>query len=914
MSGRGSAHLVEGPAGVGKTTVLGLFAEAAAERGVRVLRAQATPVEGGDAWAGVRRLFDAALIAGHEGGQQALLAGAAANARPALGLEPPGESVVDPFACVHGLYWLVANLATDAPLLLCIDDVQWIDEPSARWLVHMASRAADLPLVLVAARRAGEPAAAEDALADLAAVEPLNFLRPRPLSEEAAGRFLDETIAADVSADIATACHRATGGNPFLLAELCASLGDGGNDGMSPEAVAGFASEGVARSLRRRIDRLGPDTLAVASLLAVLGEGSDLAEITTILNMPPDAVAGAADALAAAGIVRVDDGLRFTHPLLGSSFYEWLEDGERSLRHREVAAALADTHADSSRVASHLMRAAPGGDPWVVDRLEEGAEAAARRGAGEVAAQYLKRALAEPPEPERIPRLRYRRALQELGSGDDGAIDRLSAAVAALGPDERPGAALEASRTLGLLTEHATALSICAAVAEEGGSPPEIASRIADEMAVNMLPLGPARWPDLDPEVVFSGAPDPPDEGAAALRQVTRALVAVKRGRPMDQAALLGAMPHLLGEAPSITFAAAGLALTWSDELEAARELVAAAMAQNRATGSAAGAAQWSSLGALGSLRAGRVVEGRAEAEASAEFNADQPAATRAWPVSSLVDTLVLQGDLEAAARAAGSCDRPDDFLSTALLTEACGRLALAQGNEAEAVRLFTDTGRRFDAMGYAGPPITQWRAWLAIALARSGDAVRGAELAREEQRLAKRSGSSRAVGFAALAAAVCAPARERLAALEAAVDLLRIERAPIELTRAQIELGAELRRQGRRRDAREPLSEAMETALACGATGLEQDARQELLATGARPRRRALAGPQALTPSELRVARLVAAGSTNREAAQALFLSEKTVEGHLRGIFRKLEISSRTEIAGALGAVPGTVASTVEG
>ena len=103
--------------------------------------------------------------------------------------------------------------------------------------------------------------------------------------------------------------------------------------------------------------------------------------------------------------------------------------------------------------------------------------------------------------------------------------------------------------------------------------------------------------------------------------------------------------------------------------------------------------------------------------------------------------------------------------------------------------------------------------------------------------------------------------------------------------------------RQGRSAEAREPLGEAMEIAQECGANGIEALALAELVATGARPRRRALSGLESLTPAELRVADLVAAGMTNREAAQALFLSEKTVEGHLGRIFRKLEIGSRTEL-----------------
>ena len=124
-------------------------------------------LESGEAWAGVKRLYDRVLHDVDAEEANRLLSGAASNARPALGMKPATGDVIDPFTCVHGLYWLTANLGKERPLLISLDDVQWLDEPSAKWLAHMVSRAGDLPLVLAFARRTGERVAAPTALAEI---------------------------------------------------------------------------------------------------------------------------------------------------------------------------------------------------------------------------------------------------------------------------------------------------------------------------------------------------------------------------------------------------------------------------------------------------------------------------------------------------------------------------------------------------------------------------------------------------------------------------------------------------------------------------------------------------------------------------------------------------------------------------
>jgi DNA-binding CsgD family transcriptional regulator len=187
------------------------------------------------------------------------------------------------------------------------------------------------------------------------------------------------------------------------------------------------------------------------------------------------------------------------------------------------------------------------------------------------------------------------------------------------------------------------------------------------------------------------------------------------------------------------------------------------------------------------------------------------------------------------------------------------------------------------------------------VAVAQLGDEKRALELAQEELQLAQELGTPRAVGISQRAVALAGPADDRQAGLEAAVATLEKGTARLELARVTCELGAELRRRGERSAAREVLRRAHTLAAECGATRLANRARDELTRSGARLIREPASGVEALTPSEIRVAELAAEGLTNREVAQALFVSEKTVETHLGRVYRKLEIKSRHALPAAL-------------
>ena len=198
-------------------------------------------------------------------------------------------------------------------------------------------------------------------------------------------------------------------------------------------------------------------------------------------------------------------------------------------------------------------------------------------------------------------------------------------------------------------------------------------------------------------------------------------------------------------------------------------------------------------------------------------------------------------------------------------------------------------------------PGRSPWRASAALALTSLGERDEAIRIALEEIELARRFEVPRELGIALRAAGLAEGGDRGVELLAEAVEVLEDVPALLEHARALTDLGAALRRGGRRSDAREPLRRGLELAHRCGATALAERAHAELLATGARPRRAVVTGLEALTASERRVANMAAEGLTNREIAQALFVTEKTIEWHLGQAYRKLEIASRSELPRAL-------------
>ncbi|HEY7630570.1 MAG TPA: AAA family ATPase [Thermoleophilaceae bacterium] len=911
--GSGAAVLVEGEAGIGKTALLAEASErAASDHGMVVLSARAGELERDFAWGVVRQLFDAAVARAPAAERARLLEGAAALAAPALGIEA-GESAMDvSYAALHGLYWLTVNVAQASPLVLFVDDLHWADAPSLRFIAHLLPRIAELPVLLLLASRprGSEPGASEDLLAGIAAEQGVTGMRLAALSEAASAVLVRRQLAGQASDEVCLACHELTGGNPFLLRALASELAgeDGAPGDVTAEHVRRMTPEAVSSTVLLRLARLSPEALGLARAAAILGAGAPLQAAARLAGLEVDDAATSSGTLIRAGILAEDDTLTFVHPLVRTAVYQDLAAPERSRWHHRAARLLAEDNAPVEGVAAHLVQSNPGADEWTVEQLRRGAADAWTRGAPDVAADYLRRALAEPPSEQSRGLVRFELAQIELVHDPAAAVPGLREA---LGLVTEPGRRAEVTLALGdglsVLGRLAEAVEVLShSIAElEGEDAPALLS------SLEAARLGAARWEPtaqkLRGELVAAiREREARGEPLDPRLQSQLAIEACADGVDLDAAvraarATLAATERPTGAATS-ALPEAMLVLAFADHAEEARVAIEDWVALARSRAWPLAIVFGSTVATLAAVYRGAV----SEAVASARGAVAPDAEIRLAPITIafLVEALIERGQIdEARAELAvrGLADElPGGWATTPLLL-ARGRLHAAAGDHQAAVDDLLATGERAEAWGVRNPAMQPWRSSAAVSLAHLGDRRRAIQLADEEVELARAWGAPRAIGVALCAAGVAHGSEQGLALLQEAVDVLESSSAPLEHARALMYMGAALRRAKQRPKARDYLRAALDLAHQLGGVAVADRAREELVIAGARPRRDALRGRDALTASELRVAQLAASGRTNREIAEALFVTLRTVEAHLTSSYGKLGISSRQELPAAL-------------
>jgi ATP/maltotriose-dependent transcriptional regulator MalT len=386
------------------------------------------------------------------------------------------------------------------------------------------------------------------------------------------------------------------------------------------------------------------------------------------------------------------------------------------------------------------------------------------------------------------------------------------------------------------------------------------------------------------------------------------AIADAQLNRPADEVAELarqaiaGSTRRGLGWATGLV--AIFTALLFCERYDEAAELVEEGFVIVRARGSEVHFAMCSAMRSCLVLRRGALADAEEDARvALASAPRQAHGFYGMFALANLIETLLEQGRPEEAERELeriGMPARASAATYGALLT-ARGRLRLAQGRASEALEDFEGAGRHMLRGDCICPSPVPWRSRAALAQLALGDRDAARASAAEEVALARALGAPRALGLALRAEGLAIDADVSLALLEESVRVLGRSQATLELGWSLAELGSALRRQGRRADAREPLRRALDLATRRGAGALAEAARTELRATGARPRQSALSGPRSLTVSERRVAELAARGQSNREIAQSLFVSLRTVETHLTHAFQKLGIDSRTKLGDAL-------------
>jgi len=873
-AGHGCLVLVEGPAGIGKTTLL---RAACRGPGARVLTARGLALEQGFGYGIVRQLLDPVR------GEDGLMDGAAALAARVFDWAEAGPVEDDVrYAAMHGLYWLVANLAARQPLVLAVDDMHWADAPSLRWLAHLAARVEHLPVALLLAVRDGPDQ--PELLGELRAAG--TRIRLEPLGPDATAALVRRRLGAlpgalpgavvgalvgDGAEQLGRDWHASTGGNPFLLEALAAALRDGDQK-----------AEPIAQAVLRRIGPEGPEGKRLARALAVLGGPAPLRQAAALAGLDLPAAARLADRLRAADVLAPGSVLEFAHPIVRTAVYESIPPGERALAHAEAARLLERDGADAERLALHLLRSEPGSDPRVAALLRAAATAATGRGAPGAAAACLRRALDEPPPAADRPGLLLELGIALARERSPAAVPALREAVELTGPD----AALLAARVLGIWAYHAEAAAICrAALAAPfpdrlpDDMPDELADSLQAELFQNAL---------ISAETVGEAVTLARRTGRSPAWGVNDALLAATSA---DGDVTRPALDGISSDSLSAVYAL--LVLIWTDELEQAGRICDTVLTDARRRGSMSMVAHASCLHSMIMQRLGRLEEAADAARLALDFKlATSPPLAVAWAAALGVDALTRLGRLaEAEAMAASAGQPPEGWIHTLTFRQVRGALRVAQHRPAEALDDLYPAGAGWQALGVTNPAVAAWRTAAAAAHRALGQDDAADALAAEQLALARKAGSEVTLGIALRAHGDLA---EAVSALEATP-------ARYELALALADHGASLRRCGQRTRAREPLLRALDLAERTGAAGLAAEVKRELLAAGARPRRSALTGPDALTAGERRVAALAAEGASNRQIAEHLFITQATVETHLRHAFRKLGITSRADLPASL-------------
>ncbi|HEV2774889.1 MAG TPA: LuxR C-terminal-related transcriptional regulator, partial [Solirubrobacteraceae bacterium] len=811
------------------------------------------------------------------------------------------------FAVLHGLYWLTANLAEEQPLLLCIDDLHWCDRPSLRFVAYLARRLEGLDALLAVSLRTVDAAADPVILGELADARDAVHLRLRPLSEPAVSELVRVRLDATPDGVFTVACAAATGGNPLLLGQLLSSLEA---DGVTPEArhapiVREVGPRAVSRSVLLRLQRLPDDATGVAQAVAVLGDGAELPLVAAVSGLDERAVVDATAALARADILRADPPLAFVHPLVAHAVYHSLPTGERQLRHASAAERLMQVAAAPEEVATHLLACPRRNEVWVVDVLTEAAASARARGAADSAVAYLQRALEERP-----PTQRRRRVLLELGLAETltsapAAADHLRQAWEELeDAHERAEVAITLARTL-IYTAPAQQ-----AVAFVRHALAQVPFDLVDERqalrAIELMavPLGASRESAAALRATLRIEGDGP---GAKMLAAAAAEVGALTGETTDRCVRLAtralADGVLIDAEPGFLRNAAPWVLVMADR-DDALEVWEQMRAHAHRRGSLFGFLGTNLWSGASLLWRGELPEAESRLLSALENARDwgllESGAAYGPALAFTAAVRILRGDLEGARRlvdpAGGDRRRVD---SSRLTLSSRAELLLAEpGREEEALAAADELAGRFGEI--VNPGWARWRSQKARALAGLGRSDEALAVAREELTHARNFGSPSVVGRS-LRVLGALEGEEGILHLRQAVTLLERSTAKLELAFALFALGAVLRRERKPTEAREPLRRALDLAERCGAEPLAAQARGELYAAGARPRRTALSGIEALTTSERRVADLAAAGRSNKEIAQTLYVTLKTVEVHLSNAYRKLDIRSRRELGRAL-------------
>jgi DNA-binding CsgD family transcriptional regulator len=876
--------VIQGEPGVGKSTLLRYAGERAT--GMQTVATRGIESESELPFAGLADLVRplALSLRGIPAAQSAALSSAVAVGPPVA---------ADRFAACAATLSLLASAGESQPVLVLVDDLQWLDDSSADAILFAARRLALEGVVIVLAVREGETGNLD--------LSGLPILRVAGLDESAALQLLGQSENAPVSRTVGLRLLQATGGNPLGLLELPHLLTPAQRDGYEPLPDPLPSGPRLEQAFLKRLSGLRPATQR-ALVVAAAAESSDAATIHRALQLMEIAV----DALhpaEAAGLLSADGvHLDFRHPLIRSAIYQAAAPARRREAHAALAQALDAEHV-ADRRAWHLAAAATEPDETVARALEEAATRSLSRSGYAAASRGFARAAALTPAAESRARRYFAAAhAADLAGQHDAVVSHLDAA-ASFQPS--PALHLEIQR-LRAVTETWVRQPMAAhrlLLAEASRADPAMAAILLAEAAIPVFMAGEIplalRTAQRAYEVATASGRDVPlvvnTIMAEALVLAGEALAA----SPLVDLSLRLAMT--LGPAASREVQYLPFSLVALERYDEARLLIGGAASMAR-DASAVGILPYV-LAILCELefRTGNWAAAYAAGTESVRLSDETGQRSgSAYGLVCLARVEATQGrDTDSQAHLASATELARTHGLGSIFVYAgstAGLLELGRGRLEPALVHLENVANLVRSLGGAEPNVVQWQADLVETLLRTGRTVEGEAALQQLERQGEHTGGS----WAQAAAARCRGLQARAdfeTHFARALELHQRRPSPFEIARTQLSFGEVLRRNRRRVEARHHIYEALHAFERLGAEPWAARARAELSATGEKGRQRNLASSRRLTPQELQIALAVAGGATNREAAAGLFLSPKTVEGHLSRIYDKLEVRSRTEL-----------------
>jgi DNA-binding CsgD family transcriptional regulator len=777
------------------------------------------------------------------------------------------------------------QLVTAGPVLIAVDDCQWLDPESVEWLCTLPARYGHRRLAVLLAVGAGEPSRDHELIEELQALCTRQLHLP-DLDNQAIGSLLAGRLGSAPDAVFTAACAELTTGNPLLLTLVADALLEHGVEPIAGNVGALRTTDVSALTpiLRARLRRISPHAQTVAEVLTVLGNATTLNEVAELAGLTPAVVAETVRTLADTGLIAKQGAtVGLTHEVCRLQLARGVAYAALQSTHLQAAELMARIDAPAERVAQHLLAAPAVGAQWAHDVLRQAADDAVLAGNHEAAAGYLTRLAAEPmPVDSRADAVLD---LAEIAarSGGQAALEHIAAALSLPLDDAQVGRALAA------LTDVRHLTGADNPVRRTDGP----AAIVAELQLQHEVTAGEGiRW------LIGSEADGEVDHDARHL-----SLLAQHEswsGRSPESARTLAERALAASHAPRDMVARlrAIEALADAEQADTARQACDAAVAAAQDDGHLVYAA--ASLAVRSGLnhRLGRLPAAVADAQAALST-----AAAQEWPVphhvARLVDALTDTGDVPAAyaALAAVAAERHlSGTLGGVQLRFSRGRLAIAAGDVERGIddlMLCADQLTAWQARDWPGLP---WRTESVEALLAANQPAEALDLAEQDLSHSRSWGLPGAVGRALRSRGTARPGAAGLIDLAQSVELLSSSQWHLELARSLVAYGSALSGAGRRAEARDVLRSGFQLAHRCGAAPLAERARSEHRAAGGRLGRQR-ADPVTLSAAEMRVANLVTDNMTNARIARTLSIGVRTVEAHLTQCYRKLSVHGRAEL-----------------